>query len=71
MAVNFWLSRSCNKAGNGNCHSRQQCCLAQEKPAFTFKSLVAGKTGAPSKEYKFPTVKEWDKFLNQPKASPL
>ena len=57
MAVNFWLSRSCNKAGNGNCHSRQQCWLAKEKPAFTFKSLVAGKTGTPSKEYKFPTVK--------------
>lgn len=57
MAVNFWLSRSCNKAGNGNCHSRQQCWLAKEKPAFTFKSLVAGKTVTPSKEYKFPTVK--------------
>lgn len=66
-----WLSWSCNKASNSNCHSRQQCWLAKEKPAFTFKSLVAGKTGTPSKEYKFPTVKEWDKFPNQPKASSL
>lgn len=48
VAVNFWLSPSCNKAGNCNCHSRQRW-LAKEKPTFTFKSLVASKTGTPSK----------------------